>query len=70
MGEPDPANFHGLPTVDQAKARFGLVGRTAIGFIGFVREWDRLDEIVDWLARRPEHDATVLLIGMRPANSH
>lgn len=58
----DPANFRGLPTVDQAKARFGLAGRTVIGFIGFVREWDRLDEIVDWLARRPEHDATVLLI--------
>lgn len=58
----DPKNFQGLPTIEQAKIRHRVTGRTVVGFIGFVREWDRLDEIVDWLARRPEGDATVLMI--------
>lgn len=58
----DPKNFQRLPTSAQAKAKLGLAGRTVIGFIGFVREWDQLDRIVDWLARRPERDQAVLLV--------
>lgn len=58
----DPKNFEGLPTASEAKATLGLAGRTVIGFIGFVREWDRLHVIVDWLARRPDHDPAALLI--------
>lgn len=58
----DPNNFQGLPTAAQAKTKLGLSGRTVVGFIGFVREWDQLDRIVDWLARRPERDNTVLLV--------
>jgi len=58
----DPNNFQGLPTAAQAKTKLGLSGRTVVGFIGFVREWDQLDRIVDWLARRPEGDKTVLLV--------
>lgn len=67
----DPKNFAGLPTTIQAKAKLGLVGRTVIGFIGFVREWDRLHEIVGWLAQRPAHDPTVLVIvGDGPVRPH
>ena len=58
----DPRKFEWLPTVNQAKATLGLSGHTVIGFIGFVREWDRLDEMVTWLAQRPKHDSVVLLI--------
>jgi glycosyltransferase involved in cell wall biosynthesis len=67
----NPQDFKQLPAVDEAKARHGLSGRTVIGFIGFVREWDQLDRIVDWLARRPADDpATLMIVGdgpVRPA---
>lgn len=58
----NPRDFSGLPTVEEAKARHGLQGRTVVGFIGFVREWDRLDRIVDWLAARPRDDNTCLMV--------
>jgi len=58
----NPKDFASVPSPGQAKAAFGLQGRLVIGFIGFVREWDRLDRIVDWLARRPMDDPVMLLI--------
>jgi glycosyltransferase involved in cell wall biosynthesis len=58
----NPKDFASVPSVDDAKARFDLKGRMCIGFIGFVREWDRLDRIVTWLARRPADDPAMLLI--------
>ncbi len=58
----NPRDFADLPTAQVAKARAGLEGRNVVGFIGFVREWDRLDRIVDWLAARPRDDSTCLLI--------
>jgi glycosyltransferase involved in cell wall biosynthesis len=58
----NPADFSNLPSADEAKIRHGVQGKTVIGFIGFVREWDRLDRIVNWLAQRPAADNTVLLI--------
>lgn len=61
-------HYAGLPSVEAAKQRFGLSGKFVIGFIGFVREWDRLDRIVRWVARhaaiRPAH---LLIIGDGPA---
>jgi glycosyltransferase involved in cell wall biosynthesis len=66
----NPADFANLPTVEAAKARFGLQGRTVIGFIGFVREWDRLDRIVTWLAQRPPEDpATLFIVGDGPVRA-
>lgn len=66
----NPADFIGLPTAHEAKAAVGLQGRIVIGFIGFVREWDRLDRIVEWLARRPPEDlATLLVIGDGPVRT-
>lgn len=58
----NPNDFASLPSVDDAKAQNGLLGRTVIGFIGFVREWDQLDRIVDWLAARPVDDPTMLMV--------
>lgn len=67
----NPDDFATLPDVAEAKRRLGLSGRTVIGFIGFVREWDQLDRIVTWLAKRPADDpATLLVVGdgpVRPA---
>lgn len=58
----NPHDFAALPGVDEAKARHRLQGRTVIGFIGFVREWDQLDRIVTWLARRPADDPAMLMV--------
>lgn len=58
----NPKDFDDLPSVETAKAKFGLAGRTVIGFIGFVREWDRLDRVVDWLAARPAEDTVALMV--------
>lgn len=58
----NPKDFANLPDADTAKARHGLTGRTVIGFIGFVREWDQLDRIVTWLARRPADDPACLMV--------
>jgi glycosyltransferase involved in cell wall biosynthesis len=58
----NPADYQSLPDAQAVKARYGLAGRTVIGFIGFVREWDQLDRIVAWLARRPKDDTCSLLI--------
>ncbi len=56
------ADYQSLPDPEAVKARFGLSGRTVIGFIGFVREWDQLDRIVSWLGRRPKDDGCSLMV--------
>lgn len=58
----NPHDFESLPDQATAKARRGLTGRTVIGFIGFVREWDRLDRVLDWLATCPAEEAVTLMI--------
>ena len=58
----NPKDFASVPASDAAKVSFGLQGRTVIGFIGFVREWDRLDRIVTWLAQRPPADPAMLMV--------
>lgn len=67
----NPNDFSTLPEAGSAKAAHHVQGRTVIGFIGFVREWDQLDRIVDWLAARPADDpATLMIVGdgpVRPA---
>jgi len=58
----NPHDFQNLPDQAAAKAKRGLIGRTVIGFIGFVREWDRLDRVLDWLATRPASEAVTLMV--------
>lgn len=66
----NPQNFANLPSVAEAKAAQGLQGRTVIGFIGFAREWDRLDRIVTWLGQRPKNDpSTLMIVGDGPVRS-
>ena len=61
-------HYMALPSVEQAKAGLGLTGRTVIGFTGFVREWDRLDRIVQWIAQRAaDQNVHLLVIGDGPA---
>jgi glycosyltransferase involved in cell wall biosynthesis len=64
------AHYVGLPDVAEAKRRLGLEGRLVIGFTGFVREWDRLERIMAWIARRSaDHPVHLLVIGDGPARA-
>ena len=63
-------HYRNLPTTEEAKLRLGLAGKLVIGFTGFVREWDRLDRIVRWIASQPhEVGAHLLVIGDGPARA-
>jgi glycosyltransferase involved in cell wall biosynthesis len=63
-------HYKKLPTVAQAKEKLGLSGRLVIGFTGFVREWDRLDRIMAWVANRAaQHNVHLLVIGDGPARA-
>lgn len=63
---PDPA---------AAKRRLGLEGRLVLGFTGFVRSWNRLDRVLELIARAkaagsasgPGTDLHLLLVGDGPA---
>lgn len=63
-------HYAALPSADVAKAELGLSGRVVVGFTGFVREWDRLDRIVRWLALRATSlNVHLLVIGDGPARA-
>lgn len=59
--------YYNLPSQAEAKARYGLQDRVVIGFTGFVREWDRLDRIVRWMAQSSFQNTHLLIIGDGPA---
>jgi glycosyltransferase involved in cell wall biosynthesis len=46
------------------RARLGLDGRLVLGFVGFVRDWNRLERAFPFLARHAE--ATLLVVGEGP----
>ncbi len=63
-------HYRALPTTQQAKEKLGLDGKLVIGFTGFVREWDRLDRIIRWIARQPVESAVhLLVVGDGPARA-
>jgi glycosyltransferase involved in cell wall biosynthesis len=51
-----------------AKTRLGLKASLILGFVGYVREWHRLDRAIELLARRPAMtQAHLLIVGDGPA---
>jgi glycosyltransferase involved in cell wall biosynthesis len=50
-----------------AKARRGLSGRTVLGFTGFVREWHRLERVLELIARHRDRDWHFSVVGDGPA---
>lgn len=62
--------YRDLPMPAEAKSRCGLQDRLVVGFTGFVREWDRLDRIVRWVAQScATHNTHLLIIGDGPARA-
>ena len=62
----DPRRFERAPTTEEAKQALGLDGRLVLGFTGFVREWHRLDQVIDLLAERRADDLHLLVVGDGP----
>lgn len=59
--------FGAISNIDEAKARLGLQGQLVLGFTGFVREWHRLDRVIDLLATKTEGQLRhLLLVGDGP----
>jgi glycosyltransferase involved in cell wall biosynthesis len=58
----DLAKFESQPQRSVAKRALGLEGKLVLGFTGFVREWHRLDRIIDWIAEHPTKPKCHLLI--------
>ena len=66
----DRAKFQNQPNREEAKKQLGLEGKLVLGFTGFIREWHRLDRVIDWLATYQGHQSRhLLLTGDGPARS-
>lgn len=48
---------------ESAKARLGLEGRIVLGFVGFVRDWHGLPQVIDFVAARPDLPIQLLIVG-------
>ena len=60
--------FGKFPETETAKAKHGLQDRLVLGFTGFVREWHRLDRVIDLLAKAEDGQKRhLLLVGDGPA---
>lgn len=64
----NPEQLAKVPDAAAAKQRLGLEGRLVLGFTGFVRQWNRLDRVLELIAREGEAlDLHLLLVGDGPA---
>jgi glycosyltransferase involved in cell wall biosynthesis len=60
--------FGDFPNTEVAKVKHGLQDRLVLGFTGFVREWHRLDRVIDLLAKTEDGQKRhLLLVGDGPA---
>lgn len=64
----DVNHFLKAPASEEAKARLNIAGKFVLGFVGFVRDWHRLDQVIDYLADSPSRDELrLLVVGDGPA---
>lgn len=64
----DPARFADVGTDTAISNEYGLDDRLVLGFTGFVREWHRLDIVIDFIADSdPGLGLHLLLVGDGPA---
>lgn len=55
------------PSSDVAKKRLGLADKTVLGFVGFVRSWHGLEQVVDFLSRSRDRSLHLVVVGDGPA---
>ncbi|MHA1112893.1 MAG: glycosyltransferase family 4 protein [Alphaproteobacteria bacterium] len=66
----DPARFADAPEAEAAKRALGLDGRLVLGFTGFMRDWHRLERVVDFIADSdPALNLHFLLVGDGPVRA-
>lgn len=63
----NPHEFASVPDRDEAKRRVGIEGRFVLGFTGFVRSWNALDQAIDFIAEARRPDLLLLVVGDGPA---
>lgn len=63
----DPDRFTDMRGLDEAKRAIGCPDSTVIGFVGYPRDWHRLDRAVDFIAaKRLELDLRLVVVGEGP----
>ncbi|GAB6054601.1 glycosyltransferase family 4 protein [Magnetospira thiophila] len=64
------AHFAAAPSPEEAKRALKLDGKLVLGFTGYVRDWHRLDLVIDLLADAPpETNLHLLLVGDGPVRA-
>lgn len=59
----DLAMYPGGNEREEAKVRLGLQGRIVLGFVGFVRDWHGLPQVIDFVAERRDLPIYLLIVG-------
>jgi glycosyltransferase involved in cell wall biosynthesis len=65
----DPERFSGIPDTKVAKANLRLQPRLVLGFTGFIRSWNAVHRLIDFVAEHPELDLHILVVGDGPARN-
>lgn len=65
----DPERFAGYEPLAEAKKRLRLQDFLVLGFTGFVRDWNALDRVIRYLARKGNEHCMLLLVGDGPARA-
>lgn len=64
----DPGKFDAVCNSAAAREEFGLSDKIVLGFVGFVRDWHGLDQVIDLLARPDLPTNThLMIVGEGPA---
>jgi glycosyltransferase involved in cell wall biosynthesis len=61
------SRYSSLPADGDAKSLINLNGKVVIGFTGFLREWNGLERLIEWLADAGDPKRHLLLVGDGPA---
>lgn len=61
--------FSRVPDPGTAKRALGLDGRLVLGFVGFMRDWHGLEQIIDLVADSRDETLHLLLVGDGPARA-
>mgnify|MGYP001822756610 FL=1 len=68
----DTERFHGQSEAgDEVRRRFGLSGQRVVGFVGWIRDWHGLEDLVRGMPHWPDDlcDVHLLIIGDGPARN-
>ncbi|HEY1411939.1 MAG TPA: glycosyltransferase family 4 protein [Rhodopila sp.] len=64
----NPERFGAVPPTDAAKAALSLPPRLVLGFTGFIRGWNAVHRLIDFVALQQDHfDLHILVVGDGPA---